>query len=135
MTDCIFCKIISKEIPTEVVYDCDDVIAFMDVKPVVRGHVLVVPKVHSADLLETDDEVMVHLMHDVKKVGNAVMKAMNATGMVISTNKGKAAGQSVFHLHFHLIPRFDQDGLVGWPHHEVEPQTRQEAAEEIKKHL
>ncbi len=135
MTDCIFCKIISKEIPTEVVYDCDDVIAFMDVKPVVRGHVLVVPKVHSADLLDTDDEVMVHLMHDVKKVGKAVMKAMKAEGMTITTNKGKASGQSVFHLHFHLIPRFVKDGLKGWDHNEVAPQTRAEAAAEIKKHL
>ncbi len=135
MTDCVFCKIISKEIPTEVVYDCDDVIAFMDIRPVVRGHVLVVPKVHSADLLETEDEVMVHLMHDVKKVGKAVMKAVNAEGLVVSTNKGVAAGQSVFHLHFHLIPRFAKDGLVGWPHKEVEPKSRADVAAEIKKHL
>ena len=135
MTDCVFCKIIKKEVPTEVVYDCDDVIAFMDVKPIVRGHVLVVPKVHSADLLDTDDDVMVHLMHDVKKVGKAVMKAMKAEGMTITTNKGEASGQSVFHLHFHLIPRFAKDGLKGWAHQEVEAKTRADAAEEIKKHL
>ncbi len=135
MTDCVFCKIINKEIPTEVVYDCDDVIAFMDVKPIVRGHVLVVPKVHSVDLLDTSDEVMTHLMHDVKKVGEAVLKATKAPGMTISTNKGAAAGQSVFHLHFHLIPRFPKDGLTGWPHQEVEAKSRAEIAAEIKKYL
>src|SRR3989344_4151927 len=100
MTDCVFCKIINKEIPSDVVYDCDDVMAFMDIRPVSRGHVLVVPKVHTADLMETPDEVLVHFMHDVKKVADAVQKAVKADGLTISTNKGEAAGQTVFHLHF-----------------------------------
>lgn len=135
MTDCVFCKIINREIPADVIYDCDDVVAFMDIRPVSRGHLLVVPKVHTSNLLETADEILVHFMHDVKKVAEAAQKAMKADGMTISTNIGEAAGQTVFHLHFHIIPRYAKDGLVPWPHRDVEPKTRAELASAIKQEL
>lgn len=135
MIDCIFCKIITKEIPSDIVFEDDNVVAFMDIQPVSKGHVLVVPKNHSADFLSAEDSVIGLLMPVVKQLGLAIMQAVNAQGMNITSNIGAAASQSVFHLHFHLIPRFDKDGLQSWPHQKIEPKTRAEIAESIKKNL
>lgn len=135
MTDCIFCKIIAGEIPSDKVYEDDAVLAFMDIRPVSRGHVLVVPKIHSANILETEDEVAAVVLKQTKKITAAVNKAVGADGFTISTNIGEAAGQTVFHLHFHVIPRSAKDGLKPWPHQEIAPKTRAEIAAEIKKHL
>lgn len=135
MEDCIFCKIIAGEIPSDKVYEDEQVLAFLDIKPVNRGHLLVIPKIHSTDLLSVEDEALKDLMPKVKKIGAAAMKAMNAQGINISTNNGRAAGQIIFHLHFHLIPRFANDNLPPWPHHDSEPKTRAEIAAEIKKQL
>lgn len=133
--DCIFCKIIKKEIPSDIVYEDDSVVAFLDIKPVSRGHVLVVPKEHSSDFLSAPDEVLENLGPKVKKVAAALVKAVNAAGINISTNNGAAAGQVIFHLHFHLIPRFSNDNLPPWPHKDSEAKTRAEIAEAIKKNL
>lgn len=133
--DCIFCKIIAGEIPSDKIFEDDHVLAFMDIKPVSRGHALIVPKVHSEDLLSTADEVLKDFLPKVKRVATAVMNAVGADGMNVTTNHGKAAGQVVFHLHFHIIPRWNSDGLKSWPHHDSEPKTRTEIAEAIKKLL
>ncbi|HTL39577.1 MAG TPA: HIT family protein [Methylomirabilota bacterium] len=133
--NCIFCKIIAGEVPADKIYEDEDVVAFMDIRPVSRGHALVVPKVHSDDFLSTNDEVLEAMIPKIKKLAQGVMRAMVAEGINISTNHGLAAGQSVFHLHFHLIPRFAKDGLEPWPHMESEPKSRAEIAEFIKKNL
>ncbi len=135
MADCIFCKIAGKEIPSEIVFEDENIFAFLDIKPVANGHTLVVSKKHSADFLATDDEVIGHLMPGVKRIGQAVVKALDAQGLNITTNVGAASGQSVFHLHFHLIPRVDRDGLNTWPHQDSDPKTRAEVAESIRKYL
>jgi len=135
MTDCIFCKIINREIPSDIIYEDDQVMAFMDIRPVSRGHALVVPKVHSEDFLSTDDAALEYITPKVKQIANAVMIAMNADGINITTNHGAAAGQVVFHLHFHLIPRYKNDGLKPWHHHDSEQKTRTELADLIKKKL
>jgi histidine triad (HIT) family protein len=135
MTDCIFCKIIAGEIPADKIYEDDKVMAFMDIRPVSRGHALVVPKVHAADIVETDDGAAADAILQAKKIASSIQHALNADGFTISTNRGEAAGQTVFHLHFHIIPRYSKDGLQPWPHKEIEPKTRQEIAEQIKKHL
>lgn len=135
MTDCIFCKIVAGVIPSDKIYEDEDVFAFMDIRPVARGHALVVPKKHSEDFLSTGDQVLEDMIPKVKKIAGAVMKAVNADGINVSTNHGAAAGQIIFHLHFHIIPRFNKDGLEPWPHQESEPKTRQEIAEIIKKNL
>ena len=132
---CIFCKIIAGEIPSDKIYEDDSVLAFMDIRPVGRGHVLVLPKKHTADLLSADDEILRDLMPKVKRIGVAAMEAVNAQAINISTNNGAASGQIIFHLHFHLIPRFSNDNLFPWPHHESEPQTRAEIAKKIKENL
>jgi histidine triad (HIT) family protein len=135
MQDCIFCKIVSGEIPSDNIYEDDQVVAFLDIRPVSRGHALVVPKKHSADLLEADDEVLAASMARVKKIARAITKAIGAAGFNLHVNTGSAAGQVVFHLHFHIIPRFEHDGIKMWPHLDVEPTTRAQMAEEIKKFI
>jgi histidine triad (HIT) family protein len=85
--------------------------------------------------METDNDTAAELIHKSKQIADAIAKTVNADGFTISTNKGEAAGQTVFHVHFHVIPRFKKDGLPPWPHHETEPKTRAELAERIKKLL
>ncbi|OGE73816.1 MAG: hypothetical protein A3I07_02125 [Candidatus Doudnabacteria bacterium RIFCSPLOWO2_02_FULL_42_9] len=135
MKDCIFCKIAAGEIPSDKIYEDDKVVAFMDIRPVSRGHALVLPKLHAADIVETPDDVIADVMKQAKRIAVSIQHALNADGFTISTNRGEAAGQTVFHLHFHIIPRYRKDGLKPWPHQETEPRTRTQLAEEIKKHL
>jgi histidine triad (HIT) family protein len=135
MDDCIFCKIVNKEIPSDIVYEDDDTMAFLDIRPVAKGHTLVIPKKHSQNILDTDDETLAKVMVTCKKVGKAMVEAVGATAFNTGSNNGKASGQEVFHLHFHLIPRFAKDGLKTWPHKESEPKTRTELAERIKSNI
>ncbi len=116
MNDCIFCKIIRKEIPSEnFVYENDKIVAFLDIAPSSPGHTLVVPKAHYADLLETPDDVLADIMSRTKKIAVAIMKAVSAQGFNTICNTKPAAGQVIFHTHFHIIPRFPNDGLKHWP--------------------
>lgn len=133
MDDCIFCKIANKEIPAEIFYEDEHTIAFIDIRPVSKGHSLVIPKKHFIDLLATDTDVLAAMMETVKKVGQGVMAATGATGFNLGVNTKAAAGQVVFHTHFHIIPRYAHDGLKMWPHSEAEPKTRAQMAEEFKK--
>ncbi|OGE81215.1 MAG: hypothetical protein A3H72_03535 [Candidatus Doudnabacteria bacterium RIFCSPLOWO2_02_FULL_48_8] len=133
--DCVFCKIICKEIPSDIIFEDDKVMAFMDIRPVSRGHALVVPKEHKADIVETDDDVISDTVLEAKKIAAAIQHALHADGFTISTNRGEAAGQTVFHLHFHIIPRYRRDGLTAWPHQDTTPETRSQIAAEIKKQL
>ncbi len=133
MTTCVFCKIINNEIPTERIFEDENVLAFMDIRPVSRGHALVIPKKHSRDILEADEQDLHKTILAARKIADTITKATGAEGFTISTNRGEAAGQTVFHLHFHLIPRYVADGLQPWPHQETEHTTRAELAELIKK--
>lgn len=111
MNDCIFCKIAAGDIPSAKVYEDGDVLAFMDIAPAARGHVLVIPKTHFPNLLEASDEAVAKALAVAKRVARAQMKALGADGVNLFQTNGTAAGQTVFHLHFHVIPRFDGDGL------------------------
>lgn len=113
--NCIFCKIISGDIPAAKVYEDDLVIAFLDIMPVSKGHTLVVPKNHSRNMLDDDDDDLKKCIHAVKKVAPAIIRATGADGFNLGANTEKAAGQAVFHTHFHVIPRFVNDGLKHWP--------------------
>jgi histidine triad (HIT) family protein len=135
MEDCIFCKIVAGEIPSDKIYEDEGVLAFMDIRPVSRGHALVIPKNHSKDVLEVEEKDLHQVLAVARKLSHAVMKAVGAEGFTISTNRGEAAGQTVFHLHFHIIPRFRNDGLKPWQHQETEPKTRKEIAGKIKQEL
>ncbi len=115
MTDCIFCKVANKEIPSEVLYEDADTLAFLDIHPNNPGHTLVVPKVHAANLYEVNDESLSSFMKTVRRMAIAVKKAMSADGINVIMNNDTAAGQIIFHAHMHVIPRFSNDGYKPWP--------------------
>lgn len=114
MNDCIFCRIITGELPCEKVYEDEHTLAFLDITPVNPGHTLVIPKMHYADMLTTPDEVLLRLMIVVKKVGQALTHGLGADGCNIGVNNGAASGQVVFHTHVHVMPRFLSDGHALW---------------------
>lgn len=113
--DCIFCKIVKGDIPCARVYEDADVLAFMDINPVVKGHTLVVPKVHCDPITETPDEVLARLVAAVRRVARAQFQALRADGISVSQANGRAAGQEIPHIHFHVIPRFDGQGRQWHP--------------------
>ena len=112
MTDCIFCKIIKKEIPSDIVYEDEHTVAFLDNYPQVKGHTLVVPKKHCRNWLDCDDADLKTHAVAVKKVSLAVKKATGAGGLNVATNIEPAANQLVFHMHTHILPRFEKDAFV-----------------------
>lgn len=132
MEDTVFMKIIRREIPAEIVYEDDDTLAFLDIAPVSPGHTLVIPKKPVQNVFDTDDETLAAVMRTVRKIAPAVRDAVGADGLNVHSNHGEAAGQIVFHLHMHLIPRFDSDNFVMWPHKEYAAGEAQAVAEKIR---
>jgi len=110
----IFAKILRGEIPSTRVYETDDVVAFMDVMPQGAGHTLVVPKAPSRNLLDAKPETLANLVQAVQKIAQAVKKAFDADGVTVMQFNEPASGQTVYHLHFHVIPRFE--GVALRPH-------------------
>ena len=129
--DCIFCKIIKGEIPANKVYEDKEFLAFLDIKPISQGHTLVIPKVHCKNLLSFPKSEETDLLEFIKKVAAAVVKATNADGFNLGMNNGKAAGQVIHHAHFHIIPRFNNDGLHNWPNKD----TSKEELEQVQKKI
>ena len=110
MSDCIFCRIVEKEIPATVVFEDDDVLVFMDIGPIIKGHALVIPKKHYDPVTETPNEIVAKLHLAAKRIAQAQMNGLGAAGVNIMQNNGTAAGQEVPHVHVHVIPRFADDG-------------------------
>jgi len=135
MSDCTFCKIIKKQIPADFVYENDKIVAFLDIHPNNPGHTLVVPKEHHADILETPDDVILDIMSRTKKIAASIMKAVGAQGFNIICNTKPAAGQIIFHTHFHIIPRFTNDGLRHWPEKHLSAEELKNVAQRIKAEL
>lgn len=109
MNDCIFCKIVEGEIPSHKVYEDENVLAFLDANPSSKGHTLVIPKEHVENIHDASN--MNYMWRALVKISNAVRDAFNAPGLNISQNNGKIAGQEVFHLHFHITPRYTGDEI------------------------
>ena len=109
--DCIFCAIISGDIPAFKLHEDDHSLAFMDINPLSEGHALVIPKKHFENLFVADEEALGHVMAAAKKVANAICAALNLTSMNLVQANGEFALQSVPHFHVHLIPRREQDRL------------------------
>ncbi len=135
MDDCIFCKIIKGEIPCSKVYEDDNVLAFLDIAPNNKGHSLVLPKKHYRNILDTPDDILQELIKAIKKVSNAVKEGVDAEGVNVIINNEPAAGQIVFHLHAHIIPRFENDGFKHWPGGKYEEGEMDETREKIKKYI
>ncbi len=106
----IFEKIITREIPATLVYEDAEILAFMDIGPVIKGHTLVIPKTCYDSVAETPDAVLAKLMQVCKRIAAAQIKGLGANGVNIIQNNGAVAGQVVPHIHFHVIPRFEGDG-------------------------
>lgn len=130
--DCIFCKIVSGDVPSNIVYEDDTTMAFIPLGAVNLGHTLVIPKEHYKDYLVMTDDIVQDVATTVKVVGNAIKKAVDADGLNIISNIESAAGQVVFHTHIHVIPRFMDDGYKSWPLHEYPDEEKIGVAEEIK---
>lgn len=139
MSDCIFCKIVNGEIPSAKVFENEHVLAFMDISQVTKGHTLVIPKVHKENVYELTPEIARNLYEVVHTIANALKAEFNPLGLNTINNNGELAGQTVFHFHLHLIPRYGKgDGLgVVWKNNQSDytPDMLQEMAVNISKHL
>jgi len=130
--NCIFCKIVRGDIPAFKVYEDDHVLAFLDIAPVNPGHVLIIPKLHSANLDDVDDLMLAYLMRAVKQIGQAMKKSLGTAGYNVIINNGTVAGQLVDHCHIHLIPRRANDGLTAWPQSKYKSDEAKKMAAKIK---
>ena len=109
--NCIFCKIINKEIPSKTIYEDDLVIAILDLSQATYGHTLVMPKKHYANIYEIDDDTLAHLIKVVKELAIKLKNKLHADGINILNNNDEAAGQTVMHYHIHILPRYKNDDL------------------------
>ena len=133
MSDCIFCKIIKGEIPSQKLYEDAQTYAFLDITPVNPGHALVVPKNHSVNILDAENKDICAITETVAKIAPKIIKAVGAGAFNLAVNNGSAAGQVVPHLHFHIIPRFPDDGRGLWGGKHVGSDELAEVAEKIRK--
>lgn len=135
MSETIFSKIIQKEIPSDIIYEDDVVVAFLDIHPVNPGHTLIVPKEYSENMLQTSDEILSHIICVAKKIAPTILDVVGSTGYNFTTNNGLDAGQIVMHMHFHLIPRFAEDGHKMWGHRDATTEELHILAQKIKEKL
>ncbi len=113
--NCIFCKLANGDIPTRIIYEDEDFTAFLDTGPATRGHALLVPKEHYPDLFAMPDELLGKAAAKAKELSGRIKEKLGAGGFNLVQNNGELAGQTVFHFHIHMIPRFADDGQkVGW---------------------
>lgn len=135
MGDCIFCKIIEGAIPSKLIYEDDDFKAILDVAPATKGHVLIIPKEHSATLLDLSDDKASKIMVLAKKIVAALMKVHGFTNYNIIQNNGRVAGQTVDHFHLHIIPRYSVDEVGLWTPHEDDPSVTEDLAKQVRDEL
>ena len=136
MGDCIFCKIANGEIPAATLYEDDDFRVILDLGPASKGHALILPKAHAANIYELPDETAGKAMILAKKMAGKLTDALNCDGFNIVQNNGEIAGQTVNHFHLHLIPRYEGDGLnLNWPQQEISAEQLEEIRQSIKKSI
>lgn len=130
--DCIFCKLANGDIPTNSIYEDDDFKVILDAAPATKGHCLILPKEHFADLLETDETVLAKALPLAKKIAKRQKEVLGADGVNILQNNGSEAGQTVFHLHIHIVPRYEgEKEILTWGHQDFS----EEETKEIQKAL
>lgn len=133
MNNCIFCKIVSGDIPSSVIYEDEDFKAIMDISPASRGHAIILSKKHFENLFELEDDVAGKVLIVARKIALAMKEELKCDGINLLQNNGEAAGQSVFHIHFHLIPRYKGDNLhLTWTPGKYEDGEAAELAKNIK---
>jgi histidine triad (HIT) family protein len=133
--NCVFCKIVAGQIPSAKVYEDEAILAFLDIAPVHDGHVLVIPKKHYANLEAMPEDELCVLIKAVKKIGRALKEGLGIPGYNVTENNDPVAGQIIGHLHFHIIPRKEDDGLHLWPQGRYGEGQMEEVAQKIRKVL
>lgn len=132
MEKCIFCKIAAGEIPSATLYEDEEFRVILDLGPAAKGHALILPKAHYANLYEIPDETAAKAMKLAKKMAEAMTKALNCDGFNLVQNNGEVAGQTVFHFHMHLIPRYKGDGAgITWTPGQLTDDVRDEIVEKV----
>jgi histidine triad (HIT) family protein len=130
--DCIFCKILAGELPAKIVDEDERTVAFMDIAPATRGHVLVIPRTHSPDLLSVADEDLAAVAFASRRLAARAKDRLKADGVNLLNSCGRAAWQTVFHYHVHVIPRYDGDPLrLPWLPEQGDPDAITAAAQEL----
>ena len=134
--NCIFCKIVQRQAPSSVLYEDATVMVFLDIRPLNMGHTLVIPKTHYVDIFDIPDKVLSRMQTVSKQMALAIKKATNADGISIIQQNGKAAGQDIFHIHVHVVPRFEGQKLPPFSElKEVERAKLDALAKKIKQQL
>lgn len=129
MAECIFCKIGDHSIPAEVLYEDRNTLAFLDINPHSPGHTMIIPKTHASNIIELTENEIPPLFLAVKKMAEVLIKALDAQGLTIGINQGRVSGQTIDHLHIHILPRFTGDG--GGSIHSVVYNPPKESLKEI----
>jgi histidine triad (HIT) family protein len=136
MAECVFCRIMAKQIPASVVHEDEHTLAFMDLGQVNPGHVLVAAKAHAENVYALDDVQAAAVFRSVAKVARAVRAAFSPPGLSIYQANGTPAGQTVFHFHIHLVPRYENDGMnLTWPVKNPPRDQLEANATKIRAHL
>ena len=129
--DCIFCKILKKEIPAHFIYEGDNISAFLDTNPLNKGHVLVIPNEHYVDVFDIKTEALEELINKSQEIAKKIKEVLGADGVNLLNASGEAAEQSVPHFHLHIVPRWEGDGvnMNDW----WQSKTKKPSMEELKK--
>lgn len=134
--NCVFCKIISGDIPSTVLYEDMDFKVILDISPAAKGHAVLLPKHHFSDIYEMEENTATKALLVAQRVAKAMKKALNCDGINILQNNGEAAGQSVFHYHIHVIPRYKDDKVnIIWPQGKYGAGEVAEVLASIKKYI
>ena len=133
MENCIFCKIASGEIPATTLYEDQDFRVILDLGPASKGHALILPKTHAANIYEMSDELAAKAMVLAKKMATVMTETLKCDGLNIVQNNGEPAGQTVFHFHMHLIPRYKNDGVgITWTPGKLTEEEKEEILAKVK---
>ncbi|MFQ6117106.1 MAG: HIT family protein [Candidatus Bipolaricaulia bacterium] len=135
MGDCPFYRIVDGEAPAHIIHEDGHTMAFLDINPVSRGHTLAIPKRHYRDLLDLPEGELERVIAAARRVAGAILTGLSADGVNLLHATGAAAGQTVFHFHLHLIPRYSGDGLHPWPRSGYRERSFPETARRIKEAL
>lgn len=134
--DCIFCKLANGDIPTNSLYEDEIVKVIFDANPASKGHVLILPKNHFNDIYDMDDETAAHVFKVAVKIAKAYKSALEYDGLNIVQNNGESAGQTVFHFHMHIIPRYRKDTVhVAWEPGTIGDETVKEIKDKVTPYL
>lgn len=131
--DCIFCKIVAGELPCDKVYEDKRALAFLDINPVNKGHLLVIPKDHFTNMFDAPADILKDLIVLCQRLAKTLTEVLGVKGFNLAVNNGPVAGQVVGHLHFHIIPRFEGDNLHLWSGKNMSEDEMKRTAESIKK--